>query len=67
MITAVNGSMGMVCTVQHVNVVLKNGDKKSMFVRETDCFEKRANEWLLIHQHASVPAGGAWDGTITVD
>ena len=63
----VNGSMGIVCTVQHVNVVLKNGDKKSMFVRETDCFEKRANEWQLIHQHASVPAGGAWDGKITVD
>jgi ketosteroid isomerase-like protein len=66
-ITAVNGTMGMVCTVQHVNVVLKNGDKKSMFVRETDCFEKRANEWQLIHQHASVSAGGAWDGKITVD
>ena len=63
-ITAVNGNMGIVCTVQHVKVVLKNGDKKSMFVRETDCFEKRADEWLLIHQHASVPAGGAWDGKI---
>lgn len=66
-ITAVNGSMGMVCTVQHVNVVLKNGDKKSMFVRETDCFEKRANGWQLIHQHASVPAGGAWDGKIVTE
>ena len=63
----VNGRMGIVCTVQHVNVVLKNGDKKSMFVRETDCFEKRENEWQLIHQHASVPAGGTWDSKITVD
>jgi ketosteroid isomerase-like protein len=62
----VNGNMGIVCTVQHVNLVLKNGDKKSMFVRETDCFEKRANEWQLIHQHASVPSGGPWDGKITV-
>ncbi|HEX4544268.1 MAG TPA: nuclear transport factor 2 family protein [Candidatus Acidoferrum sp.] len=63
----VNGDMGIACTVQKVNVVLKNGDKKSMFVRETDCFERRANEWQLIHQHASVPSGGAWDGKITVD
>ena len=63
----VNGNMGIVCTVQRVNVALKNGEKKSMFVRETDCFEKRANEWQLIHQHASVPAGGTWDGKITVD
>jgi ketosteroid isomerase-like protein len=63
----VNGNMGIACTVQKVNVVLKNGDEKSMFVRETDCFEKRANEWQLIHQHASVPLGGAWDGKITVD
>ena len=65
--TVVNGNMGIVCTVQQVNVVMKNGEKKSMFVRETDCFEKRTNEWQLIHQHASVPSGGAWDGKITLD
>ena len=63
----VNSNMGIVCTVQKVDVVLKNGEKKSMFVRETDCFEKRTSEWQLIHQHASVPSGGAWDGKITVD
>jgi hypothetical protein len=33
-------------------------------VRETDCFEKRDNKWQLIHQHASLPAGGDWDGRI---
>ena len=66
-VTVVNGSMGIVCTVQHVNVVLKSGDKKSMFVRETDCFEKRAGTWQLIHQHASVPAGGTWDGKIVTE
>jgi ketosteroid isomerase-like protein len=62
--TVVSGNMGMVCTVQEVNVVLKNGDTKHMLVRETDCFERRENKWLLIHQHASVPAGGKWDGKI---
>ena len=60
----VNGNMGIVCTIQRVNVVLKTGDAKVLLVRETDCFEKRDNEWQLIHQHASVPSGGEWDGKI---
>ena len=60
----VNGNMGLVCTIQGVNVVLKTGDAKRLVVRETDCFEKRDGEWKLIHQHASVPAGGDWDGKV---
>jgi ketosteroid isomerase-like protein len=60
--TIVNGNIGIVCTVQRVHVVLKNGIAKTMFIRETDCFEKRDEEWRLIHQHASVPSGGEWDG-----
>jgi ketosteroid isomerase-like protein len=60
----VNGNMGVVCTVQRVNVVLKNGAAKLLVVRETDCFEKRDDQWRLIHQHASVPSGGEWDGKI---
>jgi ketosteroid isomerase-like protein len=62
--TVVNGDMGMVCTVQEVNVVLKNGATKCLLVRETDCFERRDQQWLLIHQHASIPVGGEWDGKI---
>jgi ketosteroid isomerase-like protein len=62
--TVVNGNMGIVCTVQEVKVVLKSGGSKRLLVRETDCFERRANRWQLIHQHASVPAGGEWDGKI---
>ena len=62
----VNGNMGLVCTIQRVNVVLKMGDAKSMLVRETDCFEKRNGQWKLIHQHASLPSGGGdWDGKVT--
>lgn len=60
-----NGNMGVVCTVQRSNIVTKSGDKKQVLARQTDCFEKRDNGWKLIHQHASVPAGGAWDGKIT--
>ena len=65
--TVVNGNMGFVCTIQKVNVVLKNGETKRLLVRETDCFEKRDGEWQLIHQHASVPAGGEWDGKIITE
>ena len=61
----VNGDMGLICTIQRLNVVLKAGDAKQLVVRETDCFEKRNGEWKLIHQHASVPSGGDWDGKVT--
>ena len=60
----VNGDMGLVCTIQNVSVVLKTGDAKRLVVRETDCFERRSGEWRLIHQHASLPSGGEWDGKI---
>jgi len=59
-----NGNMGIVCTVQRVNIELKNGATRLVLARQTDCFEKRDNEWQLIHQHASVPSGGDWDGRI---
>jgi ketosteroid isomerase-like protein len=61
----VNGDMGIVYTVQSTDIVLKGGATKHVTVRQTDCFERRENGWELIHQHASVPAGGDWDGKIT--
>ena len=61
----VNGDMGLACSIQRVSVVLKTGDAKCLVVRETDCFERQNGEWKLIHQHASVPSGGDWDGKIT--
>jgi ketosteroid isomerase-like protein len=60
----INGDMGIVCTVQKVNIVLKSGDTKQALARQTDCFERRGGEWKLIHQHASFPSGGEWDGKI---
>lgn len=59
-----NGDMGIVCTVQQVDIVLKNGAAKRVVVRQTDCFERRNGEWQLVHEHASVPSGGEWDGKI---
>jgi|GEM_PF-1100045 len=59
-----NGNMGIVCTVQKINIVTKNDDAKTILIRQTDCFEKRDDKWQLFHQHASVPSGGQWDGKI---
>ena len=58
--------MGIVCTIQKVEITLQNDSKKAMFVRETDCFKKMKGGWKLVHQHASVPSGGEWDGKIIV-
>ena len=60
----INGDIGIVCTVQKVNIVLKSGDTKSMIIRQTDCFERRDGMWKLFHEHASAAAGGEWDGKI---
>ena len=58
-------NMGIVCTIQKVDIIFKNDVAKTLLVRQTDCFRKSDNnEWLLVHQHASVPSGGEWDGKI---
>jgi ketosteroid isomerase-like protein len=51
----VSGDMGIVCTVQSTNIVLKGGVTRHVMARQTDCFERRDNGWALVHQHASVP------------
>jgi ketosteroid isomerase-like protein len=56
--------MGIVCTIQKVEIVFQNDISKTLLVRETDGFNKRNGVWFLIHQHASVPSGGEWDGKI---
>lgn len=40
----------------------------SMFIRQTDCFEKQNGEWKVIHEYSSIPVSPsethAWDGKI---
>ena len=60
-----SGTMGVVASIQKSTIVTKSGDTKEVRARQTDCFEKKDDGWQLIHQHASVPAGGQWDGEIT--
>jgi ketosteroid isomerase-like protein len=66
--TFMGDDMGVVCSVQKVDMVFKNDVAKTVLVRQTDCFKKSENnEWLLFHQHASVPSGGEWNGKFVVD
>lgn len=59
---------GVVCTIQKAEVVLVNGVRKTLLLRETDCFKKdENNQWVLIHQHTSVPNGENWDGIIVTE
>lgn len=61
----INGNMGIVCTVQRWNSVLKDGTvNPASLIRQTNCFERKNGFWKLIHQHDSMPAGGTWDGQI---
>jgi ketosteroid isomerase-like protein len=59
--------MGIVCTVQKVEILFQNDISKTLLVREKDCFKKANDSWLLVHQHASVPSGGEWDGNIITE
>jgi ketosteroid isomerase-like protein len=58
-------TMGVVCTIQKIDVVFKDSSNRIIMVRETDVFKKDDNgRWILVHQHASTPSGGDWDGKI---
>ncbi|HLX92968.1 MAG TPA: nuclear transport factor 2 family protein [Puia sp.] len=59
--------MGVVCTIQKIDILFKDGTRRTVMVRETDVFKKdEDNQWFLVHQHASVPSGGDWDGRIII-
>lgn len=61
----INGDIGIVCTIQQWNSVLKDGTiNEASLVRQTNCFERTNGVWKLIHQHDSIPAGDGWDGKI---
>jgi len=40
----------------HVKGTRKNGDKADYWVRVTTCFQKANGQWLVGHEHVSMPA-----------
>lgn len=64
----ISAELGVICTIQKAEVVLKNGINKRFLFRQTDCFKKdENNKWLLFHQHTSVPNSADWDGKIVTE
>jgi ketosteroid isomerase-like protein len=41
----------------HVKGTRKNGDLADYWVRVTTCFQKANGQWLVGHEHVSMPAG----------
>jgi ketosteroid isomerase-like protein len=63
--TFINGDMGVICTVQRWETVLKDGTvNPPILVRQTNCFERQNGEWKVIHEHSSIPSNSNWDGKI---
>ncbi|WP_080904777.1 nuclear transport factor 2 family protein [Parabacteroides sp. Marseille-P3160] len=63
----INGDMAIVCSVQKMKTVSKDGTVNApIIVRQTDCFEKQNEVWKIIHEHSSIPASEGWDGTFTI-
>ena len=42
-------------SVNRISAVLKNGDKIGFWLRWTTCFAKIKGNWLIVHDHVSVP------------
>lgn len=61
----VSSDMGFVASILKWDMVGKDGTLyPPMFVRQTDCFEKKNDEWKIVHEHTSTPSDGEWDGVI---
>jgi uncharacterized protein (TIGR02246 family) len=41
--------------LNHVSAITTAGEKLDMWWRETACYRKLEDEWLITHQHSSVP------------
>lgn len=51
----VSGDIGVVRSVQNFWAVPKSGQRIQIQTRQTDCFERRNGEWMVFHQHISLP------------
>jgi ketosteroid isomerase-like protein len=51
----VGGDVGYGRSVQHVTLTGKDGKKMELTVRVTDGYKKINGQWLIAHEHVSVP------------
>lgn len=51
-----DGDLAFVHSVNHVSGTLANGHAAALWMRWTACFRRINGVWLVVHDHASVPA-----------
>jgi ketosteroid isomerase-like protein len=51
----VDGDVAFAHSLNRVSVTLRNGSRMSYWVRGTTCFRKIDGDWLIAHDHVSVP------------
>ena len=51
----VGGDVAFANYLYFVTGTLNSGDDVEMWVRATVCLQKKAGEWLVVHEHQSVP------------
>lgn len=48
--------VAFVCSLNHIRGTLENGRVAELWLRWTACFRLVGGEWLIVHDHVSVPA-----------
>jgi ketosteroid isomerase-like protein len=51
-----HGELAFVRSLNHVNATLAGGHTTDLWLRWTACFRRIDGVWLVVHDHASVPA-----------
>jgi len=54
-----SGDLAVTTLTMNVLFTAKSGVTTRMQVRDTDVWEKQGGQWLIVHEHVSVPSGGA--------
>ncbi len=52
----VHGELAFVYSLNHLNATLAGGHATDLWLRWTACFRRIEGAWLIVHDHASVPA-----------
>ena len=53
---AAHGDVAFVHSLNHVTATLAGGHTTDLWLRWTACFRRIGGTWLVVHDHASVPA-----------
>jgi ketosteroid isomerase-like protein len=54
-----SGDLAVTTLTMNLLFTNKSGVTTKMQVRDTDVWELQGNKWLIVHEHVSVPGGGA--------